>query len=511
MKTEELKNIIKESITREIKNAILEGISGEVYIIKNKQGEPIEQFETEEEAQKALETYKKDNPDQELIIEPGEKLSFEELDKMSEKLENMENINETKHKGHFTIDQVTKLANKAGNVISEAKEDLMELCEAYEGKVPAQRVFDILEDYDMSELTAKIKKVEPAEGNAFSAARAEAIKNGEDEFTVDGKTYPVQDADADEAMDEEEECYECGSDMKEYDEDDDHKKTYYHVLQDSGYGEIGYQGVYDTEEEAKSRVNSLTDMFPNSFFYVEASNSENEPYSVTSSDYNPDDDIDEGQGGMCEKCGKELCECGSMTNESKKSIRLNESDLIKLIKKMVSEAVPGVELQQTVHKQSGKENDDALSDVEKKIKEFLNFDGNDNPEFPNQIGGEVKARRADDEESEEVADNRGGGLEDLIYDVDPSKEAQDRHEKALKGDTKMGNSQDAANVIPSKLGEKIIKKVKRKDKQEASMKMYNKDVQPSREVKESKEESKKVISEEIQRIKQMASYNKKTQ
>jgi hypothetical protein len=75
----------------------------------------------------------------------------------------------------------------------------------------------------------------------------------------------------------------------------------------------------------------------------------------------------------------------------------------------------------------------------------------------------------------------------------------------------MGNSQDAANVIPSKLGEKIIKKVKRKDKQEASMKMYNKDVQPSREVKESKEESKKVISEEIQRIKQMASYNKKTQ
>lgn len=431
MKTEELKNIIKESISREIKNAILEGISGEVYIIKNKQGEPIEQFETEEEAQKALETYKKDNPDQELIIEPGEKLSFEELDKMSEKLENMENINETKHKGHFTIDQVTKLATKAGNVISEAKEDLMELCEAYEGKVPAQRVFDILEDYDMSELTAKIKKVEPAEGNAFSAARAEAIKNGEDEFTVDGETYPVKDADADEAMDEEEECYECG-DMKE-------------------------------------------------------------------------------EGETCEKCGKELCECGSMTNENKKSIRLSESDLVKLIKKMVSEAVPGVETYEKAHKESGSENDEALSDVEKKIKDFLNFDGNDNPEFPNQIGGEVKARRADEEESEEVADHRGGGLEDLIYDVDPSKEAQDRHEMALKGDTKMGNSHDAANVIPSKLGEKIIKKVKRKDKEEENMPMYNKDVQPSREVKESKKESKKVISEEIQRMKQMASYNKKTQ
>jgi hypothetical protein len=176
---------------------------------------------------------------------------------------------------------------------------------------------------------------------------------------------------------------------------------------------------------------------------------------------------------------------------------------------MVSEAVPGMETYEKSHKGSGSLNDEALSDVEKKIKNYLNFDGNDNPEFPNQVGGEVKARRADDEESEEVADHRGGGLEDLIYDVEPSKEAQDRHEMALKGDTKMGNSQDAANVIPSKLGEKIIKKVKRKDKEEAEASMYPKDAQPVKIVKEAKEET--IISEEIQRMKQMASYNKKTQ
>lgn len=508
MKTEELKNIIKESISREIKNAILEGISGEVYIIKNKQGEPIEQFETEEEAEKALETYKKDNPDQELIIEPGEKLSFEELDKMSEKLENMENINETKHKGHFTIDQVTKLATKAGNVISEAKEDLMELCEAYEGKVPAQRVFDILEDYDMSELTAKIKKVEPAEGNAFSAARAEAIKNGEDEFTVDGETYPVKDADADEAMDEEEECYECGADMKEEDEDEKPKEF---------SAEEAIQYVVDSGKEKMKFFNNVygwSQYFTlTPTFATPTGNDKNFPAKVSISADGTIVAIKNSkiEEGTCEKCGKDLCECGSMTNESKKSIRLNETELVTLIKKMVSEAVPGVETYEKAHKESGSENDDALSDVEKKIKDFLNFDGNDNPEFPNQIGGEVKARRADEEESEEVADHRGGGLEDLIYDVDPSKEAQDRHEMALKGDTKMGNSHDAANVIPSKLGEKIIKKVKRKDKEEENMPMYNKDVQPSREVKESKKESKKVISEEIQRMKQMASYNKKTQ
>jgi len=425
MKTEDLKNIIKESINREIKQAILENISEEVFIIKNKEGEPIEQFETEEEAEKALEVYKKEHPDQELIIEKGKKLSFEELDTMSEKLESMENINETQHKGHFTSAQVMKLAKKAGEIVLDAEDDLMELCEMYGDKIPAHRVFEILDDYDMPELKSKIKvkKVEPKEGNAFTGALAKAKESGDDSFTVDGKEFDVE---------EESDCMECGD-------------------------------SYMKEE------------------------------------------------GTCEKCGKEVCECGAMMNESKGKIRLSESQLVDLIKKMVNEAVPGLETYQKAHKESGSENDEALSDVEKKIKEYLNFDGNDNPEFPHQVGGEVKARRADEDESEEVADHRGGGLEDLIYDVDPSKEAQERHAMALKGDSKMGNSHDAANVIPSKLGEKIIKKVKRKDKQEENMPMYNKDAQPTKAVNESEETSKKVISEEIQRMKQMASYNKKTQ
>ena len=68
---------------------------------------------------------------------------------------------------------------------------------------------------------------------------------------------------------------------------------YYHVLEDGGNGEIGHQGVYDTKEEAQNRADELSDMFPNSSFYIEASDSQDEPYSVTSSDYNPDNDFDE--------------------------------------------------------------------------------------------------------------------------------------------------------------------------------------------------------------------------
>ena len=420
MKKDNIKEFIEETIAKELKKLINESVSNEVYIIKNKNGDPIEQFKTEEEANNALETYKTKHPDQELIVEPGEELSFDELDKMTEKIENMENMNEATGKGYFTMEQVLKLAKKAGDDVLDAKDALEELCEMYGDKIPASRVFEVLDDYDMPELKSKIrvKKVEAKEGNAFSGALAKAKDAGDDSFTVDGKEYDVEEGEG--------ECMECGD--------------------------------KSMEEEA-----------------------------------------------VCEKCGKDLCECGDM-KESKKSVKLNESELISLITKIVNESFPGAETYATVRKDSGKENSDALSDVEKKIKDFLSFDDNDNPEFPNQIGGEVKARRADDEEADEVATHRGGGLEDLAYDVEPSKETKERHEKALTGDVKMGNSQDAANVVPSKLGEKIIKKVKRKKEEEAKAPMYAKDPQPTTVVKEST-----VISEEILRMKQMASYNKKTQ
>ena len=68
---------------------------------------------------------------------------------------------------------------------------------------------------------------------------------------------------------------------------------YYHVLEDGGNGEIKHQDVYDTLLAAQNRVDELSDMFPNGSFYVEASDSQDEPYSVTSSDYNPDNDFDE--------------------------------------------------------------------------------------------------------------------------------------------------------------------------------------------------------------------------
>ena len=93
---------------------------------------------------------------------------------------------------------------------------------------------------------------------------------------------------------------------------------------------------------------------------------------------------------------------------------------------MVSEAVPGMETYDKSHKGSGSQNDEALSDVEKKIKDYLNFDGNDNPEFPGHNEGDVEARESTGDEADEIADNRGGGLEDLNYDVEPSDKFKER-------------------------------------------------------------------------------------
>jgi hypothetical protein len=341
----------------------------------------------------------------------------------------------------------------------------------------------------------KIKNVETKEGNAFTGALAKAKEDGDDSFNVDGEKFDVE---------EEEDCDECGGGSME---ESKGKKTYYHVLEDGGYGDIGYQGVYDTEEEAKSRVHSLADMFPNSSFYFEASNSEKEPYSVTSSKYNPDDDIDEEEVKMCETCGKEMCECGSGMYESKKSVRLSESELVKLISGMVNEAVPGLTAFQKAHKESGSQNKQALSDVEKRIKEYLTFDGNDNPEFPGHNEGDVEARQSTGDEADEIADNRGGGLEDLDYDVEPSDKFKERLEMSLKGDVKMGNTQkDVANVIPSDLGDTMIKMVKRRKEAKEAAPMYVKDPAPFKSVNEST-----VISEEIKRMKEMLMYNKKTQ
>jgi hypothetical protein len=230
------------------------------------------------------------------------------------------------------------------------------------------------------------------------------------------------------------------------------------------------------------------------------------------------EEINEGE--MCNECGgmmneEGMCtECsGNMMESKKKTLRLTESELIKLISKMVSEAaIPGMEVYKQAHTASGKENKENLSNVDKKIKGALSIPGATNPEFPKaNTKGDKVADNNSKEEDDTVADQRGGTMLDLDYENEPSPEFKDRLKKSLEGDVTMGNSHDAGNVIKSDLGEKLAKVAKRKEEEEKNAPMYNKDAQPVKIVKESKSETEVILENEIKKMKMMYGYDKKTQ
>jgi hypothetical protein len=332
---------------------------------------------------------------------------------------------------------------------------------------------DQLEETENMENTEK----QPMEGNAFSGALAAAKLKGDKEFEVDGKKYQV---------DEEEECDECGSSyMEEEEEGGDDFENMLRGRRKHSYVDKGEETPEEMGEEKKS----------------------------------------------CEKCGKELCECGGGMYESKKkTVRLTESELTKLIAKMVSESIPGLQAAEKSHLESGKENKAHLADVETKMKKLASFDGNDNPEFPKAIGkGEKVARKNTPEQEDEIAKNYAG-LENLEYDIEPSEQFKKRLKMAIEGDTLMGNGKvtEPASIKPSNGAEKgmeakekegnhiqtpetakkIEKQVKDREEDKKNRVLYSKEKVP---VSESKVNFSSVLDDEIKKMKNISEYNKKTQ
>jgi hypothetical protein len=315
-------------------------------------------------------------------------------------------------------------------------------------------------------------EMQPEEGNAFSGALAAAKIKGDKEFKVGDKEYDVK---------EEEDCDECGG----------------------GYMEEEEEGGDDFEEMLRGRRRKHS--------YVD------------NDEETPDEMAEEKE--CCEKCGKEMCECGGGMYESKKKkLRLKESELTNLIVKMVNESVPGLDAAKKAHSESGKENKANLAAVEKKIAGILKFDGNDNPEFPKAIGkGEKVARKNTPAQEDEIKKNFAG-LENLDYDIEPDEKFKKRLKMALEGDVLMGNAPttEKTDVKPSngaKLGEEpkdkdgnviptpetakgIEKQVKDRQKDKDSRELYK---------KQTVSVTSKSINEEVEKMKKMFKYNEKTQ
>ena len=485
MKTN-IQNIINETLMNEVKRTILEGKEGNDVFHITCEGEPIDSFESEEEANQHLNIYKDKHPEKEFIIEKQKYNShsdmIDKLDDMGEEFE----VKETK-----TMEKKSIKVKNLAQAILDAKERGLSEIKVGTESYNVEESWKQLEEEEMCSECGNgpmEEETDVEESNAFILAADAARDGGKKEFEFpkgSGKMHKVtitKDIDTNEGK--KETCDSCGKSVEDC-ECEGHE----HNLNE-GEGMCNECGSPMNEEGECNECSTMK---------------EEDETVVTSMDDLGEED-------------EEVITSLDQLGESKKAtLRLSESELVSLISRMVSESVPGLEFTKKAQKVSGDDSKSHMSDVEKKLKDISTFNGNDNPEFPNQINkGEKVAQRTTDEENETIEDYRGGGMEDLNYDYEPSEKFKVRLKKALEGDSTMGNSQDAANVIPSKTGENIAKKVERKAKKISKEPQISwghswKDPEGVKAVNETKTTMSSVLEEEVQRMKKIFGYNEKTQ
>jgi len=225
--------------------------------------------------------------------------------------------------------------------------------------------------------------------------------------------------------------------------------------------------------------------------------------------------------------------------EHKESITMTESEMISFIEKIVTEEKlkataqhKGLSTYEKAHKGSGKENDEYLKSVTKKMKDYLK-DGSKgeydtNPEIFPKGNGELakmdkKAYIPSDAVKDYVDNFTAAGLENLDYDeIHPNEDWVDDN---VEGSSRTGNNPEWANTGKSDVNKKrneirknnLLAKVKRK--------AYNKSAQPIVQDTQDGEKANKIlmklesteekktqkINEEFDRMKQLLNYSKKTQ
>ena len=184
------------------------------------------------------------------------------------------------------------------------------------------------------------------------------------------------------------------------------------------------------------------------------------------------------------------------------------------------------------HKGSGKEEDDYMKDLSKKMKDYLK-DGSKgkyemNPKiFPKGNGQlekmEKKAYEISKDGEEFLDDYMRPGMENLDYDeIHPN---EDWMKDNIEGSSRTGNNPEWANAEETELGEKINKKRKENKFAKNRRKAYNKAPQPVVSDKPGQESGKGIhinvesvndkqtqkLTEEFSRMKQLMGYEDNTQ
>jgi hypothetical protein len=393
-----------------------------------------------------------------------------------------------------------------------------------------QRYFDIYKEkfgspFKVRTRRGDMEEQETEEGNAFSGALAKAKESGDDSFEVDGKKYSVK-----------EETKE-----KKWIQKTDMKKGALHKK----------LGVPEGDKIPQAKLKSLK--------------------KELMKKGEGDKKLSAADSKLLKQVNLALTLKG--LKESKNSLQLTEDELIDLIEKIVVEQkVKDTDekdniskkqpegLKKTIKAQdaSKKENDDYAKEVVKKMKDYVKAGSKgeytENPEeFPRsnyQMDKDAKVMKYNPSEAvEEYIDAFSyPGMTNLVYDeIKPDDE---RIHKQLKGDSMFGNAvtdkkgKALGNVVPSKVGDKFAKnfdenlygaeqmkasykrqpqpvEIEGQGKSKGSLKSKKGADKPSSIAKASKilnslDESKaakkeKLVNEEMEKMKNLISYNRKTQ
>jgi len=262
--------------------------------------------------------------------------------------------------------------------------------------------------------------------------------------------------------------------------------------------------------------------------------------------------VKEAKEKVCPKCGMKNCKCKHTKNkkskikEGVKTVELTESELVDLIEKIVIEEQDKVKtnikqnkpvgLRQTekILSKNKSENNEGSKETTKKMNDYLK-DGSKgkyetNPkDFPKGNGelGEMKkkAYKASDAVEEYIENFAYPGLENNHYDeIKPNEEWLENN---IKGSSKTGNNPKWANAVETELGEKINQKRKKNLYDKEKQRSYRRVTQPVdtagendgegsldkmfAKLESTEDKKNKIISEEMNRMKNLFNYTTKTQ